>query len=112
MRVTSTLLLAMLAVFAASGAAHADPLQGEVLKFSQRPMDQTPIQGALYFGHDEHSTAYAPFGPAPTLYRGDFMADDFADKLSSPVVHIRWWGSYLNNSDQFGKVSKFLVAFE
>ena len=25
------------------------------------------------------------------------MADDFADKFSTPVVHVKWWGSYLNN---------------
>jgi hypothetical protein len=40
------------------------------------------------------------------------MADDFADKFSSPVVHVRWWGSYLNNFTQNLPVDKFLISFE
>jgi hypothetical protein len=113
MRTTTATLLGLLAVFAASNVVKADPLPGrDKLKFSQLPMDQTAVVGQIYWGHDELSTAYAPIGPAPTLYRGDFMADDFADTQSTPVVHVKWWGSYLNNSEQFGKIGKFLIAFE
>jgi hypothetical protein len=91
----------------------AHPLPGrDLLKFSQLPMDTTPVMGTIYHGHDELSTAYAPIGLVPTVYRGDFMADDFADTLSTPVVHVKWWGSYLNNSEQFGHINKFLIAFE
>ena len=41
------------------------------------------------------------------------MADDFADKFNTPVVHVKWWGSYLNNfvSPNF-PVDKFLISFE
>jgi hypothetical protein len=41
------------------------------------------------------------------------MADDFADKFSSPVVHVKWWGSYLNKftTPNF-PVDKFLISFE
>ena len=41
------------------------------------------------------------------------MADDFADKFSSPVVHVKWWGSYLNDFiiPNF-PVNKFLISFE
>jgi hypothetical protein len=46
------------------------------------------------------------------VYRGNFMADDFADTLTTPVVHVKWWGSYLNHSDQFGHINKFLISFE
>ncbi|HMP07187.1 MAG TPA: hypothetical protein PJ982_12610 [Lacipirellulaceae bacterium] len=97
-----------------NGLAGAHPLPGrDILKFSQKPMDATPVAGALFWGHDELSTAYAPMiTPNPPSYRGTFMADDFADKFTSPVVHVRWWGSYLNNSHQFGKITKFLIAFE
>jgi hypothetical protein len=97
-----------------AGVSFADPLPGrDLLKFSQRPMDQTAIVGQIYWGHDELSTAYAPIGaPAPTAYRGRFTADDFADTLTTPVVHVKWWGSYLNGSDQFGHATKFLIAFE
>jgi hypothetical protein len=41
------------------------------------------------------------------------MSDDFADKFTSPVVHIKWWGSYLdNNSNTALPINKFLISFE
>ena len=41
------------------------------------------------------------------------MADDFADNFDSPVVHVTWWGSYLNNNINSNQlVTKFLIAFE
>ena len=41
------------------------------------------------------------------------MADDFADKFKSPVVHVKWWGSYLNNFTTPNiPVNKFLISFE
>ena len=67
-------IAALCAFFAAS--AIADPIVGrDLLKFSQRPMDGTPItspNGTVqrFWGHDELSTAYS-FGGAgrPTPYR-------------------------------------------
>jgi hypothetical protein len=109
--------------FAASllvgSTGQADPLPGQFLKFSQRPMDGTVITNPngvqeRFWGHDELSTAYSTVGATgPTPYRGTFMADDFADKFDSPVVHVKWWGSYLNNfvSPNF-PVDKFLISFE
>jgi len=117
MNAYSTRLLVLLSAFAWAttgiDSAMADPLTGrDLLKFSQKPMDQTQLLGTVYYGHDELSTAYAPIGLVPTVYRGNFMADDFSDTLSTPVVHVKWWGSYLNNSDQYGHINKFLIAFE
>ena len=118
-RALATLILAASSLLQAS-LAFGDPLPGrDVLKFSQRPMDGTPIVNdaggtTLYWGHDELSTAYssAP-ATAPRSYQGVFMADDFADKFSSPVVHVKWWGSYLNNfQTQEYPVDKFLISFE
>lgn len=118
-RALATLILAASSLLPVS-LAFGDPLPGrDVLKFSQRPMDATPIvndAGAttLYWGHDELSTAYsADVSTHPRTYRGVFMADDFADKFNSPVVHVKWWGSYLNNfhSPEF-PVDKFLISFE
>jgi hypothetical protein len=118
-RAIATLILAASSLLPAS-LAFGDPLPGrDVLKFSQRPMDGTPIVNdaggtTLYWGHDELSTAYssAP-ATAPRSYQGVFMADDFADKFSSPVVHVKWWGSYLNNfQSQEYPVDKFLISFE
>ncbi|HEX2474605.1 MAG TPA: PEP-CTERM sorting domain-containing protein [Lacipirellulaceae bacterium] len=116
------LLLALVAATMLPPAtAVADPLPGrDVLKFSQRPMDGTTITtpdgvNQRYWGHDEMSTAYgsAPGPTVPQVYQGRFMADDFADKFSSPVVHVKWWGSYLNNLiTPNTPVDKFLISFE
>jgi len=111
-----TLAAACAAMFAAS--AKADPLPGQTLKFDQEPMRNTNVAGQIYFGHDELSTAYgvpSTAGP-PTNYRGTFMADDFADKFTTPVVHVTWWGSYIDNSNAAfppqPHVQKFLIAWE
>jgi hypothetical protein len=98
--------------------ANADPLTGrDLLKFEQKPMVATPLGGAIYFGHDELSTAYGVGTAAnpPLNYQGRFMADDFADNFSSPVVHVTWWGSYIDDNltpNPQPKVQKFLIAFE
>src|SRR5687768_12370110 len=115
------LLAALVAVASLTAAqATADPIVGrDILKFSQRPMDGTQITNPngtteRFWGHDELSTAYSTVGATgPTPYRGTFMADDFADKFDSPVVHVKWWGSYLNNfvSPNF-PVDKFLICVE
>ncbi|HEY4309816.1 MAG TPA: PEP-CTERM sorting domain-containing protein [Pirellulales bacterium] len=39
------------------------------------------------------------------------MADDFADKFNTPVVHVQWWGSYLQGFTGTG-VKEFLISFE
>jgi len=123
MNATFTRLAAMMSLIIAlvfASQSQADPLEGrDILKFSQQPMDGTPITNPngvtqRFWGHDELSTAYSTIGAAgPTPYRGTFMADDFADKFNSPVVHVKWWGSYLNNfvSPNF-PVDKFLISFE
>ncbi len=101
----------------------ADPLPGETLKFIQMPLNGglpvpiatgSSISGtpAPFPGHDETSTAYISATGAQN-FSGIFMADDFADNFNTPVVHVQWWGSYLNNSiTQSGPVQQFLVSFE
>lgn len=90
-------------------SAQADPLPGQVLKFQQKPLNNTMAYGQIYQGHDELSTAW--LDTTGQYYRGTFMADDFADNLSSPVVHIKWWGSYIANPNQIS-VPRFLISFE
>ncbi|WP_428305151.1 PEP-CTERM sorting domain-containing protein [Lacipirellula sp.] len=102
--------------------AAADPLPGrDLLKFTQKPMINTlipDVNGTVntYMGHDELSTAYGftqQPGQIPSVYQGKFMADDFADNLTSPVVHVKWWGSYKNDFiDPQMPVNKFLISFE
>jgi len=120
-------MLAVLSLLAATSLAasqvQADPLPGrDILKFTQQPMINTTLtspttgQTLTFNGHDEVSTAYSIPGPTGAVfeYRGEFMADDFADKFASPVVHVKWWGSYLNRPaatfDPF--VRRFLISFE
>lgn len=102
--------------------ASADPLPGrDTPKFSQLPMINTQIlnDNGIYdtfYGHDELSTAYGfeqqPGAPIP-IYQGRFMADDFADNFSTPVVHVKWWGSYLKDYiNPAMPVNKFLISFE
>jgi hypothetical protein len=114
-------LVAMMSLVAAAtlvvSTASAHPLAGQVPKFTQQPMLQHAEQGFIYFGHDEPSTAYNN-ASAPTVYRGRFMADDFADNFNTPVVHVKWWGSYMNPQPTpvppppQPPVQKFLIAFE
>ncbi len=124
-RLMLTLALAAVSLGIASTAA-ADPLVGrDLLKFSQLPMVNTPIaslnpngvpQTTNYGGHDELSTAYGfttNVAVPPQDYSGRFMADDFADNLSSPIVHVKWWGSYHNDViNPNMPVNKFLISFE
>lgn len=105
-------------LFVPFAAALADPLPGEVLKFSQQPMIATLLpneagQQQPYFGHDELST----IRPSPTsgsLFTGTFMADDFADKVESDIVHVKWWGSYIGDpaGTAHTPVNSFLIVFE
>jgi hypothetical protein len=121
MRTLTASFLGLLAVLAASSVAQADPLPGrDLLKFSQQPMIATTIPDTtgvvnVYGGHDELSTAYgfATAAGPPQDYSGRFMADDFADNLTSPVVHVKWWGSYFHDiiNPQM-PVDKFLISFE
>src|SRR5262245_17598675 len=91
-------IVALVASAAFVSPSLADPLPNEIPKFRQEPMVNTAIQGQIYFGHDELSTAYGDTNQPVISYVGKFMADDFADKFSTPVVHLTWWGSYINDN--------------
>jgi len=110
---TSTIIFTALALVAIiCGRSFADPLPGEVLKFEQLPLNNglaPSVGGAPFPGHDELSTA--DLNTAGT-YSGTFAADDFADNYSTPVVHVSWWGSYLNNPTPPSSVQQFLISFE
>ncbi len=104
--------VAIIAGLGLAQVAQADPLPGEVLKFQQVPLNNTIVGPAIYNGHDSPSTGYPAILPNGTPgYQGGFFADDFADKVSTPVVHVKWWGSYINNPNGT-PVSQFLVTFE
>jgi len=121
MRCSKTCFAVVLALYTAAAlvrTAAADPFPGQELKFLQAPMTGITITNpdgttGDYFGHDELSTAYATIGAGGVItgYTGTSMADDFADNFDTPVVHVTWWGSYLNlNPDH--RLDQFLIAFE
>jgi hypothetical protein len=110
-RLTTGVAALLLVASIACAPALADPLSGEILKFEQLPLNNgvaPSVGGAPYFGHDERSTAY--LNSTGTGYNGSYVADDFSDKLSTPVVHVQWWGSYANNVVDNG-VSQFQISF-
>src|SRR6188472_1671284 len=108
--------------------AQADPFPHEVFKFAQLPLNGEPNGGpptilrpgvvippvAPFAGHDELSTAYrVPTTDGTVAFNGTYMADDFADNFSTPVVHVQWWGSYLKQpTANPTPVQRFLISFE
>src|SRR5437867_1233378 len=122
--ISIALAIAAVLVAVIAGPLQADPLTNEVIKFYQLPLNNTFVPlppGAVYTngaptpfpGHDELSTAYRlnPTGPGTNTYFGTYMADDFCDYQSTPIVHVMWWGSYSNNV-LAGGVPFFLIAVE
>jgi hypothetical protein len=112
-----SLLSAFAVTLSLASPAVADPLPGQVLKFQQLPLNlglPPSTGGQQYPGHDEWSTAYLQPQPSVSTYQGTFVADDFADNFSTPVVHVKWWGSYQNNylGNNNAGVQKFLISFE
>jgi hypothetical protein len=112
----------------------ADPLPNEFAKFVQLPLNGglpvypvgAPYPGTLtppsvlagiagapvpFPGHDELSTAWVNPSGQPAPFVGQFQADDFADNYNTPVVHLQWWGSYMNQSTS-GPVPAFDITFE
>jgi hypothetical protein len=106
-RLITFVLAAVFCVSLLAGRSQADPLPGETMKFIQLPLNgglPVPVavpSGAVsgapapFPGHDELSTAYVS-ATGQQLFSGQFMADDFSDKFNTPVVHVQWWGSYMN----------------
>ena len=99
-----------LATFGIKSVASAQGLPGEVIKFQQLPLGDLQTNPASQFpGHDELSTATP--NTATGGFSGTFAADDFSDNVSSPIVDVQWWGSYLPNGVT-GKIPDFLISFE
>ncbi|MBN1589105.1 MAG: PEP-CTERM sorting domain-containing protein [Pirellulales bacterium] len=121
MRVAARCLMVAAVLCVVASVAAADPLPGEILKFSQLPMIATPVAGPdgtqqIYYGHDELSTVWwdPTTPPDDPTYHGVFMADDFADRSPNPVVHVKWWGSYMgiNPDEDLRRVQRFAIVFE
>ena len=106
-------ILALLAALAPP--ARGDFLPNEIVKFQQLPLGLSTSGPNAFPGHDVTSSAYPVIGANGSIvgYTGTFAADDFSDKFSTPVVHVEWYGSYVNNfTGTAGGTNQFLVAFE
>jgi hypothetical protein len=114
MKTAAMAILTVVALAILCVPAMTDPLPGEILKFQQLPLDSTVVQGTTYNGHDEISSACANVDTFGNIidYQGSYMADDFADKVSTSVVHVKWWGSYLVPGVPSTPVQQFLISFE
>src|SRR5580692_9991132 len=87
----------------------AQALPGEVLKFQQLPLgDQVTNPNSLFPGHDELSTA--SLNTASQGFSGTFAADDFSDNVTSPIVDVQWWGSYIPNGAAPAQAQHFLIS--
>ena len=121
---TASAVAAAIAGLGLCSKAMADPLPGEVLKFYQAPLNNAgPLYptgssptsldhpaSPLFPGHDELSTA--KLAPTSGLYTGTMMADDFGDFFTTPIVHVQFWGSYMNGTNNAnGGVQKFQITF-
>jgi hypothetical protein len=109
-RSTGIATIGLLVSLGIGSFASADPLPNELLKFQQLPLGDLATNPASKFpGHDELSTA--SFNTASPGYSGTFAADDFSDNVTSPIVDVQWWGSYLPNSPST-QAQQFLISFE
>ena len=123
-RTSILFLMAVTLVALANSSATADPLEGQVLKFQQKPLDGLTFDGETYWGHNQWSTAYGTrLSNVPWGFQMDpglmveYRADDFADEFNTPVMHVRWCGSYQNDflgnaTDPNRGVQQFLISFE
>jgi hypothetical protein len=107
----TTTFAALATTIGVASYAPAQALPGEILKFQQLPLGDLATNPASQFpGHDELSTAQ--LSTATKSASGTFAADDFSDNVTSPVVDVEWWGSYLNAGTTSNPVQKFLISFE
>jgi hypothetical protein len=97
-----------LATLGVGSMASAQGLPGEVIKFQQLPLGAN-LNSKLP-AHDELSTATRTTAVGP--FTGTFAADDFSDNVTSPIVDVQWWGSYLPSTAAPGHVQDFLISFE
>jgi hypothetical protein len=117
-----------------AASAVADPRPDALLKFYQMPLNNgatpylAPLPGsnptgstygtvastAIFPGHDELSTATRTSADPLAPWQGTFMADDFADYAGTPISHVRWWGSYIDQLQPSTApgVRRFLISFE
>ena len=123
MKTSITRMFAWLAFVAASTIlatqSQADPISpGDLLKFDQQPMVNTAFGAQIYFGHDELSTAYGVGNTAnpPRIIGVRSWPMTSPTTSASPVVHVTWWGSYIDDNNAAFRPNstskKFLIAFE
>jgi len=108
-KLTASVVTALASCLGVSSGAHADPLPGEILSSSSCRSTTRLLGGDLSgarFAQHGLSVCQPEWN---ARLPGLFLADDFADKFSTPVVHLKWWGSYINNPNN-SPVNQFLIS--
>jgi hypothetical protein len=95
-----TAALLMVALAANSAAAQGTPqhvMKGNVLKYSQPIGHLTPLAPDMHsWGEDIPSDVdWHSIMQSPTIPPNWIIADDFRDPFNTPVLTVRWWGSYV-----------------
>jgi hypothetical protein len=84
----------------AQGTNHV--MKGNVLKYSQKIGHLTPLGNDMHsWGEDIPSDVdWMKIMQSPTVPPNWVIADDFRDPYSTPVMTVRWWGSYVGPTFQ------------
>lgn len=95
-----TAALAVAALAANSAAAQGTTqhvMKGSLLKYSQPIGHLTPQGSDMHtWGEDIPSDVdWKKIMESPTIPPNWVIADDFRDPFSTPVLTVRWWGSYV-----------------
>lgn len=79
----------------AQGTNHV--MKGSVLKYSQPIGHLTPLANDMHsWGEDIPSDVdWHKIMQSPTIPPNWIIADDFRDPFNTPVLTVRWWGSYV-----------------
>jgi len=79
----------------AQGTSHV--MKGSVLKYSQKIGHLTPLGSDMHsWGEDIPSDVdWHKIMESPTIPPNWVIADDFRDEFNTPVLTVRWWGSYV-----------------
>ena len=92
----AVVVAALTATFAAAQVTPPHVMKGTVLKYSQPIGHLTPLGNDMHsWGEDIPSDVdWNNVMQSPTIPPNWVIADDFRDPFNTPVMTVRWWGSY------------------
>lgn len=98
----AAIAIATLGAQVAWGQGTNHVMKGSVLKYSQKIGHLTPLAPDMHsWGEDIPSDVdWHKIMQSPTIPPNWVIADDFRDPYSTPVLTVRWWGSYVGPTFQ------------